>query len=92
MLAAFLLFTMNAFVYILFSEKLNKFYIGSTTDLERRLKEHNRGKEKFTKTGIPWLLVYNELFDELIDARRREVYIKKQKSRKFIVSLISTKG
>jgi putative endonuclease len=92
MLAAFLLFKMNAFVYILFSEKLNKFYIGSTTDLERRLKEHNRGKEKFTKTGIPWLLVYNELFDELIDARRREVYIKKQKSRKFIVSLISTKG
>jgi putative endonuclease len=92
MLAAFLLFTMNAFVYILFSEKLNKFYIGSTTDLERRLIEHNRGKEKFTSTGLPWVLAYSESFEELIDARKRELYIKKQKSRKYIESLISKKG
>jgi putative endonuclease len=66
--------------------------VGSTTDLDRRIIEHNRGKEKFTMTGMPWLLVYNEIIEELIDARRRERYIKKQKSRQFIESLIGSTG
>ena len=87
-----LYFSMDANVYILYSEKLNKFYVGSTTDIERRLLEHNRGKEKFTKTGMPWLLVYNESFDLLIDARKREIQIKKQKSRKYIEELIKLAG
>ena len=75
--------------YILFSATLNKYYVGSTTDIERRLAEHNRGKEKFTKTGIPWLLVHTETFEELTQARKRESFIKKMKSRKFIEQLIS---
>jgi len=49
--------------YILFSEKLNKYYVGSTSDIERRLEEHNRGKEKFTSIGKPCILVYNEVFN-----------------------------
>ena len=76
--------------YILYSSKLNKYYVGSTTDLERRLEDHNRGKEKFTKTGTPWILVYKEQFEDLKLARQRELYIKKMKSRKFIVNLISS--
>jgi putative endonuclease len=83
---------MPSHLYILFSEKINKYYIGSTTDIERRITDHNRGKEKFTKTGIPWILVYTETFEDLIDARRREQYIKKQKSRKFIEALVSSVG
>ena len=83
---------MTAFLYILYSEKLNKFYVGSTTNMERRILEHNRGKEKFTKTGVPWELKYKEVFSELIDARRRELFIKKQKSRRFIENLISSVG
>ena len=83
---------MAAYLYILYSKKLNKFYIGSTTDLNRRITEHNRGKEKFTKTGGQWELKYQEVFAELIDARRRELFIKKQKSRGFIESLISPGG
>ena len=83
---------MTAYCYILFSSKLNKYYIGSTTDIERRLAEHNRGKEKFTQTGIPWILVYKEVFSELKPARQREFYIKKMKSRLFIEKLISSVG
>ena len=75
--------------YILYSEKLNKYYVGSTTDIQRRLEEHNRGKEKFTSTGVPWKLVYKEIFQELKQARQRELHIKKMKSRKYIESLIS---
>ena len=37
--------------YIIFSEKLNKFYVGATEDLDRRLVEHNTGRSPYTKTG-----------------------------------------
>ena len=46
--------------YILFSEKLNKFYIGACTNIERRFYEHNIGHSKFTSLGIPWKIVYQE--------------------------------
>ncbi|MFZ1371885.1 MAG: GIY-YIG nuclease family protein, partial [Ferruginibacter sp.] len=78
--------------YILFSPNLNKYYVGSTPDIERRLIEHNRGKEKFTKTGIPWKLVYKEVFEDLKQARKREFQIKKMKSRKYVEMLISSAG
>jgi putative endonuclease len=83
---------MPAFCYILFSSKLNKYYVGSTPDMERRLDDHNRGKEKFTRTGVPWALVYTETFEVLAMARRRELEIKKKKSRKYIESLIRSAG
>ena len=67
---------MDACIYILYSKKLDKYYVGSTTDLDRRFAEHNRGKEKFTKTGIPWLLVYSEIFEELIQARQERFSLK----------------
>jgi putative endonuclease len=83
---------MQSHVYILFSLKLNKYYVGSTTDLQRRLVEHNRGKEKFTKTGVPWQLVYSEVFEQIAAARKRELEIKKKKSRNYIESIIRSIG
>ena len=83
---------MSAYVYILFSEKLDKYYIGSTPDIDRRIAEHNRGKEKFTKTGMPWILVYTEVITDLKTARQREFFIKRQKSRKYIEILIGSVG
>jgi putative endonuclease len=83
---------MPAFCYILYSDKLDKYYVGSTSDIERRVIDHNRGKEKFTKTGLSWTLTYQESFETLPEARRRELYIKKQKSRKYIEQLISSAG
>jgi putative endonuclease len=83
---------MPAYCYILYSHKLNKYYVGSTIDIRRRLEEHNRGKEKFTSTGTPWALVHKEVFKSLTEARQRELYIKKMKSRKYIESLISSVG
>ncbi len=71
-----------AWVYILHSQKLNKYYVGACTDLDRRLHEHNLGHSKFTSTGIPWVLVYSEEFDDLVLAKQRESKIKKMKSRK----------
>ncbi len=40
------------FVYIIYSGKLNKYYVGACIDLDRRLHEHNIGHSKFTATGL----------------------------------------
>ena len=77
-----------AFVYIIYSEKVNKYYVGACIDLQRRLYEHNIGHSKFTATGIPWKLMYKEEFIDLPTAKKREMEIKKMKSRKYIEKLI----
>ncbi len=75
--------------YILYSEKLDKYYVGPCTDIERRLYEHNIGHSKFTSLGIPWRIVHQEEFATLLEARQREMAIKKMKSRKYIEELIA---
>ena len=76
-------------LYILYSIKLDKYYIGACLNLERRLYEHNIGHSKFTKTGIPWSIVHIEYFDSLILAKKRELAIKKMKSRRYIEEIIN---
>jgi len=48
------------YVYILLSEKDGKFYIGSTNDLRRRVKEHQSGKNVSTAKRLPIGLIYFE--------------------------------
>jgi putative endonuclease len=76
------------FVYILQSETTGRFNIGSTDDLERRLSEHLRGHSLATRGRGPWKLAYKEEFETLLDARRRELEIKRWKSAKMIQALI----
>ena len=80
---------MDYFIYILFSEKLNRYYIGSTHNISQRLKRHNAGATKSTKAGRPWKVVYAEKYNSKTDAIKRENYLKRMKSRKFIESLIT---
>ena len=76
-------------VYILYSSSIDKYYVGFTNDLERRLFEHNRKKGKYTDGGIPWLLVHQECFALKSEAMNREKQIKRHKSRQYILSIIS---
>jgi len=46
------------YVYILWSEKTNRYYCGYTSNLDDRLKRHNSGREKSTRYGAPWKLVW----------------------------------
>ena len=71
---------MTAFLYILQSKKTGRFYVGSTGDLARRLAEHLRGHSLATRGRGPWKLVYSEEFTALLEARRRELEIKRWKS------------
>ncbi len=83
---------MNGYVYILKSEKNGRYYVGSTNNIERRLREHNNRTQKATKYIAPLKLIHTEKYDSLLDARRRERKIKSWKSRKKIEELISDMG
>jgi len=68
------------FVYILeCSDKT--LYTGITTDLERRLDEHNNSVKgaKYTKARRPVELVYSETYENRSEASKREYFIKKMK-------------
>ncbi|MDD5544901.1 MAG: GIY-YIG nuclease family protein [Acidobacteriia bacterium] len=77
------------FVCVLRSFKDGKYYIGSTGDVMRRLGEHNAGQQAATRYRRPFQLVYTESYVEPKRARRRERYLKAQKSRKLIDWLIT---
>lgn len=63
-------------MYILKSKKDNNFYLGSTNDLKRRFKEHNKGMIFSTKNRIPFELIYYEAYKSEKDARIREKNLK----------------
>jgi putative endonuclease len=79
-------------LYILFSQSLNKFYVGHTSDLSERIERHNRGGDKFTSKGQPWNLVYSEKFQTKEEAHKREREIKNWKSKIMIQKLIRSAG
>ncbi|MEJ2536218.1 MAG: GIY-YIG nuclease family protein [Calditrichia bacterium] len=79
------------YTYIIYSEKLDRFYIGYTDNLSWRLERHNQGWGRFTKSGIPWELVYFEKYQTKQEALKREREIKSKKSRKYIENLILSK-
>ena len=76
------------YVYILKSKVNDCFYRGSTTDLKKRLLDHNDGKVRSTKAGMPWKLVYYEAFLSKSDARREEIFLKNGKGRERIKWLL----
>jgi putative endonuclease len=68
------------FVYILKSLKTNRYYTGISTDIKKRLKQHNSGLVKSTKPYRPWVLIYKEEFPDRYSAYKRERQIKRFKS------------
>ena len=79
---------MEYFVYILESEIDGRLYKGQTSDVEKRLTEHNSGKTKSTKGYKPWKLVYFETFETRDEALLREKYFKTGSGREFLKDLL----
>ena len=75
---------MPFFIYILYSSKLEKYYVGSTNDIEDRLYRHNSGQSTFTKTGIPWVLIHTEERATRAEAVRLEMCIKKRGAKRYL--------
>ena len=78
------------YVYILYSELIDKFYVGQTVDIDKRLLFHNDSQRNniWTKRGIPWVLKKAILFNSRAEALKAEKFIKSQKSRKVILDII----
>lgn len=76
------------YTYIIYSSKLDKYYVGACIDFERRLYEHNIGHSKYTSKGIPWEQKFIRKFSTLQEAKAFERKVKKMKSRNYIENLI----
>ena len=79
---------MSYFTYILHSESRDRFYIGSSSNVEERLIRHNAGATPSTKSGKPWKIVYSEVYISKTDALKREIFLKRMKSRVYLENLI----
>ncbi len=73
------------YVYVIRSlSNPTKLYVGQTQDVECRLAEHNARKSRYTQTFIPWEVIYTESFDDRMQARVREVYLKSTAGKTFL--------
>jgi putative endonuclease len=64
------------YIYVLYSKATQRYYVGSTEKVEKRIQEHNSGKSKSTRAGTPWELIYTECFETRSKAMQQEKRIK----------------
>jgi len=69
-------------VYVLQGSKDSRFYTGVTSDLRRRIREHNSGKVRSTRTRCPLFLVYTETFETKTKALARESLLQNARGRR----------
>jgi putative endonuclease len=75
-------------VYILYSEKCNRHYIGYSKDLQARLDRHNGGMVTATRNCRPYIIKASKTFSSQIEAKKEEFRLKKLKSRNYLEWLI----
>ncbi|MFA5573759.1 MAG: GIY-YIG nuclease family protein [Brumimicrobium sp.] len=78
------------YTYILYSAVHDRYYIGQTNDITKRLIRHNAGNVRSTKPFRPWEIVYYEEFETRKESMNREAKLKSWKSVKELKKLIST--
>jgi len=78
-------------VYVIESLKDQIWYTGMAKDVNRRLKDHNSGKNRFTKGHIPWKIVYTELFENWSTARQKEKYLKTTAGKKWLIKQLNSR-
>lgn len=72
-------------VYVLYSAKYKKIYIGYSSNIEARIQSHNSDKNSgWTKNFRPWSIIHTEEFQSKSDAMNREKQLKSARGRKFI--------
>ena len=77
------------YVYVLRSET-DAGYIGFSSNLSKRLRDHENGAAFATSYRGPWKLIYYEAYLERDDARGRERYLKSGSGRRFLKSQLSS--
>ena len=77
-------------MYVLYSEKFDRTYTGMTTDVVKRLKQHNAQQNRSTKAYVPWKIIFTEEFKTRKEAREKEKYLKTGVGRDFIKTLVQS--
>ena len=79
-------------VYVLYSPKFNRIYIGLTSDLPNRFLSHNELATKGHTTKYrPWIIAHTEEFETKSEAFKREAQLKTANGRAFVWSIIRQK-
>ena len=71
------------YAYLL-QNKYGKWYTGATSDIQKRILEHNSGKTRSTKYGGPWKIIYCEICINKADAFAREKYLKSGMGKRYL--------
>lgn len=77
------------YVYAISSDSRNYIYVGLTDNVERRVNEHNSGKNKTTKPYRPFKLFHQEQFETRAEARNREKYLKSGTGKEYLKMILS---
>ena len=77
------------YVYILYSDKCARYYIGYAADVIARLQRHNAGMVTATRNCRPYQIKATKSFNTQMEARKEELRLKKSKNRKYFEWLIS---
>jgi putative endonuclease len=77
------------YVYIIFSEELDLFYKGFSTDPQSRLQKHNAGGSTYTSRANDWRIVFLKEFRDQTKALKFEKMLKRQ-NRKYLEWLIQS--
>jgi len=72
------------YCYLLESIRDKSWYIGYSENLKNRFRSHNKGENKTTKNKLPWKLIYYEAYENSLDAKKRERFLKSGSGRKFL--------
>ena len=83
-------FILIFYVYIIYSIEHDRFYIGQSNNINKRLIRHNKGYVRSTKPYTPWKIVHFEEFHSRAQAVNREKYLKSLKSKAAIRKLIDS--
>jgi putative endonuclease len=75
-------------VYAIKSQIDNRIYVGMTSNVDKRVAEHNSAKTRSTKAFVPWVLIYKESAESRSQARCREKYLKSGIGKEFLKSII----
>lgn len=77
------------YVYCLSNTTNREIYVGISNDVERRLGEHNKGMNRYTKAFVPWRVIFKEPHPNYQSARVREKYFKSAAGKKHLHKILA---
>jgi len=75
------------YTYAIKSLKKSYIYVGITDNVNRRIKQHNSGYNKTTKPYLPYKIILIETFNDRLEARLREKYLKSGIGKEYLKNL-----